>query len=136
MGLRLPEGTPDFNKPLAVTLPPTTPPPTQKPIQLGAAIVCEGEGNCKDLRSEGTETQKLVTHMVDGMVAVLHDEDVGDEHKADWCHNETETAAELLQEKKDLSDKLTSDIAEGKDHIAALQSEIDDMLAKINELDK
>ena len=26
------------------------------------------------------------------MVGVLHDEDVDDEHKKEWCANETETA--------------------------------------------
>merc|ERR1719156_61103 len=36
------------------------------------------------------EAQKLVSGMIDGMVSVLHDEDVGDEHKKAWCANETE----------------------------------------------
>merc|ERR1719160_1486366 len=31
------------------------------------------------------QAEKMVVHMVDGMVGVLHDEDVSDEHKKDWC---------------------------------------------------
>merc|ERR1719265_591686 len=40
----------------------------------------------------GDAAEKLVVGMVNGMVGVLHDEDVGDEHKKAWCANETEVA--------------------------------------------
>jgi len=70
------------------------------------------------------------------MVSVLHDEDVDDEHKKEWCHNETITAASIHAEKQALSDKTRSDISEEKDHIATITAEIEDLDAKIAELDK
>merc|ERR1719161_1964544 len=37
------------------------------------------------------DAAKVVDTMITGMVHVLHDEDVSDEHKKDWCANETFT---------------------------------------------
>merc|ERR1719247_3246382 len=45
-------------------------------------------------------SEKVVEDMINTMVAVLHDEDVGDEHKRNWCTNETETAYEIQAEQK------------------------------------
>merc|ERR1719393_1038035 len=50
----------------------------------------------------GAGAEKLVTHMIDGMVGVLHDEDVEDEHKKEWCYNETQITHNIETEKKTL----------------------------------
>merc|ERR1719235_2078673 len=84
----------------------------------------------------GTEAQKLVTHMVDGMVAVLHDDDVEDEHKKEWCANETETAHSIEAEKKALLAQTAAEMSEQEDSIATLTAEIKDLNAKIAETDK
>merc|ERR1719159_1501354 len=68
------------------------------------------------------QAEKMVVHMVDGMVGVLHDEDVGDEHKKDWCANETKVGHEIEATKKDA--------------IETLAAEIKALNEKINELDK
>merc|ERR1719310_779321 len=80
--------------------------------------------------------EKLVTHMISGMIGVLHDEDVNDEHKKAWCVNETEVMHGLEAEKKDTIEKTTAEIADQEDQIATLTSEIKDLTIKVQELDK
>jgi hypothetical protein len=82
------------------------------------------------------EAQKLVSHMIEGMVSVLHDEDVGDEHKKDWCANETAVNHQLEAEKKTLMEKTEASITESEDAIATLVEEIKALTEKIQELDK
>merc|ERR1719191_2279484 len=80
--------------------------------------------------------EKLVVHMIDGMIGVMHDEDVGDEHKKAWCANETEVMHGIESEKKDLIEKTSADISEQTDELATTVQEIKDLTAKIAELDK
>merc|ERR1719161_2535806 len=74
--------------------------------------------------------------MVDGMVGVLHDDDVSDEHKKAWCTNETEVVHGIEAEKKALIEKTTNEISEQEDSIATLIEEIKGLTEKIQELDK
>jgi len=60
---------------------------------------------------------KVVDGMIDNMVHVLHDEDVEDEHKKDWCFNETEVTNQLQTDKQNLVDKLKADIASMEDSL-------------------
>merc|ERR1719214_273697 len=80
--------------------------------------------------------EKLVVHMIDGMVGVMHDEDVGDEHKKAWCSNETEVMHGIEAEKKDLIEKTSTEISEQEDLLATTIAEIKDLTEKIAELDK
>lgn len=82
------------------------------------------------------EAQKLVSHMIEGMVSVLHDEDVGDEHKKAWCANETEVNHKLEAEKTTLIEKTEAAITEQEDILATLTEEIKGLTTKIQELDK
>lgn len=82
------------------------------------------------------EAVKLVSGMINGMVSVLHDQDVGDEHKKEWCVNETAVVGKLEAEKKDTVTKTGTAIEEQTDQIATLAEEIKGLTAKINELDK
>jgi len=83
-----------------------------------------------------SEAEKMVTKMVDGMIAVLHDTDVSDEHKKSWCANETEISHKIEAEKKAFIEQKASEISEGEDLIATLVEEIKGLTAKINDLDK
>merc|ERR1719321_2145334 len=80
--------------------------------------------------------EKLVVHMIDGMVGVMHDEDVGDEHKKAWCANETEVMHGVEAEKKDLIAKTGSEIAEQEDLLATTIAEIKGLTESIAALDK
>jgi len=80
--------------------------------------------------------EKVVTDMVDHMVHTLHDEDVEDEHKKEFCANETTKTAELKQEKEDLSATLTANMEEFKDAIATLVAEIKSLNGDVNTNDK
>jgi len=84
----------------------------------------------------GDPAEKLVVHMIDGMVGVMHDEDVGDEHKKAWCANETEVSHGIEAQKKDLIEKTSADISEQEDLLATTVQEIKDLTSKIAELDK
>merc|ERR1719453_2010000 len=74
--------------------------------------------------------------MINGMVGVLHDEDVGDEHKKAWCANETEVAHGIEAEKKHTIEATTTEIAEQEDELATTIAEIKALTEKIAELDK
>lgn len=80
--------------------------------------------------------EKLVVHMIDEMVAVMHDEDVGDEHKKEWCANETEVSHRIETEKKDLIEKTSTEISEQEDELATTVAEIKALTEKIAALDK
>jgi len=90
----------------------------------------------KEEPSTGDAAEKLVTGMVDGMVGVLHDEDVGDEHKKAWCYNETQVAHSIEAEKKSVIEKTSTEIAEQEDQLATTVAEIKDLIARIAETDK
>merc|ERR1719321_1235060 len=78
----------------------------------------------------------VVTHMVDDMVHVLHDEDVEDEHKKDFCFNETEKVTQLQAEKQELVESTSASIEEMTDEISTLTSEIKTVNEEINANDK
>merc|ERR1719160_2266784 len=70
------------------------------------------------------------------MVAVLHDEDVSDEHKKAWCANETEVGHKIETDKKTVIEKTTAEISDMSDQIATLTEETKALDAKIAETDK
>merc|ERR1719379_2484968 len=80
--------------------------------------------------------EKLVVHMIDGMVGVMHDEDVGDEHKKAWCANETEVMHGVEAEKKDVIEKTSAEISEQEDELATTIAEIKGLTEKIAALEK
>jgi hypothetical protein len=79
---------------------------------------------------------KVVDGMIDNMVHVLHDEDVEDEHKKDWCSNETEATQKLNTEKQALVDKLKADLESLHDELDQTNSDIKVMEETIAALDK
>lgn len=80
--------------------------------------------------------EEMVDKLITGMVSVLHDQDVTDEHKKDWCVNETEVSHKIEAEKKSVLEQVTAEIADQEDQVATLSEEIKGLIAKINDLDK
>merc|ERR1719313_639826 len=74
--------------------------------------------------------------MIDNMVHVLHDDDVEDEHKKDWCANETEVTTNLQTEKQNLVEKLKADIANMGDALDETKADIKVLEETIAALDK
>merc|ERR1719156_468717 len=70
------------------------------------------------------DAEKVVSNMVDDVVHILHDEDVDDEHKKEWCANETESVNALKSEKQELTDQLSASIEQMTDAIAQLADDI------------
>merc|ERR1719359_580968 len=70
------------------------------------------------------------------MIGVMHDEDVGDEHKKAWCANETQVSEGIETEKEELIEKTTALVADQEDQLATLAAEIKGLTEKIQELDK
>merc|ERR1719262_8664 len=95
-----------------------------------------GTGTAHGTHENPDAAEKLVTHMIDGMVGVMHDEDVGDEHKKAWCANETEVMHGIEAEKKSLIEKTTTEIAEQEDELATGIADIKGLTEKIAALDK
>merc|ERR1719456_1534157 len=79
---------------------------------------------------------KVVDGMIDNMVHVLHDEDVEDEHKKDWCSNETEVTEKLNTEKQALVEKLKADLASMGDALDSTNADIKTLEETIAALDK
>jgi hypothetical protein len=79
---------------------------------------------------------KVVEGMIDNMVHVLHDEDVEDEHKKDWCANETETSTNLQTEKQNLVEKLKADMENMGDALDQTNADIKVLEETIAALDK
>jgi len=112
-------------------------------IQMHEAVKRVAGSQATSSRSTGSaeapadkEAEKLVGTMINGMVAVLHDEDVSDEHKKAWCANETEVSHGIQTEKKDILTKTEATITEQEDKISVLAEEIKALTIKIQELDK
>jgi len=82
------------------------------------------------------QAEKMVVHMVGGMVGVLHDEDVEDEHKKYWCANETEITHKIEAEKKTLLAQTDSEISEMTDQVATLTEDIKLLTSEIQATDK
>merc|ERR1719473_785543 len=103
---------------------------THGPGTQEMAMSADGEHEHPD------DAEKLVVHMIDGMVGVMHDEDVGDEHKKEWCANETEVQHQIEAQKKDLIEKTTAEISEQEDELETTIAEIKGLTEKIQALDK
>merc|ERR1719160_1190946 len=95
-----------------------------------------GTGTAHGTHKNPDSAEKLVVHMIDGMVGVMHDEDVGDEHKKEWCSNETKVQHDIEAQKKDLIEKTTAEIAEQEDQLATTIAEIKALTEGIQALDK
>merc|ERR1719420_1854965 len=99
-------------------------------------------GKTKEEPEEGSTAEfaggaaKVVDTMIDGMVHVLHDEDVADEHKKDWCANETEATNNLHNEKTSLSQQLLAQLEEMADSLASTEEDIKTLTETIAENDK
>lgn len=87
-------------------------------------------------KEDQDEAAKIVSTMINGMVAVLHDEDVTDEHKKSWCVNETEVSTGIESEKKSFIEQKTAEITDQTDQVATLSEEIKGLVSKLNDLDK
>merc|ERR1719252_306208 len=105
-------------------------------LKQKAPDVMVGTGSAQGSHEKPDAAEKLVVHMIDGMVGVMHDEDVGDEHKKAWCANETEVQHSVEASKKDLIEKTSTEIAEQEDLLATTVAEIKGLTEKIADLDK
>jgi hypothetical protein len=105
----------------------------EEPFEGDQAHNYDGKGGVGEFAGEA---EKMVVHMVDGMVGVLHDEDVGDEHKKAWCANETEITLKIQGEKKTLLAQTDSEISEMSDQVASLTEEIKSLTSQIQATDK
>jgi hypothetical protein len=76
--------------------------------------------------SAGAAT-KVVNFMIDNMVENLHQDDVDDEHKKDWCFNETDVMTRVQEEKTLLEDQLNTSIAAMTEDLTGLQAEIKEL---------
>merc|ERR1719191_668245 len=82
------------------------------------------------------ELEKVVHFMINNMVEVLHNDDVNDEHKKDFCANETEAYYQLEQEKLHLVDQLTATIDKNTGELKAVVEDIKMLEEEIYTLDK
>merc|ERR1719380_590118 len=73
--------------------------------------------------------------MIDDMVHVLHDEDIEDEHKKEFCANETEKSTALRAEKQEGLDSLVASIEELSDGITTITAEIKTLQSNIRTTD-
>merc|ERR1719191_828961 len=82
------------------------------------------------------ELEKVVHFMINNMVEVLHNDDVNDEHKKDFCANETEAYYQLEQEKIRLQEQLTAAIEKNTAEVKMVEADIKMLEEQIYTLDK
>jgi len=80
--------------------------------------------------------EKVVGFMIDNMVEELHDDDVNDEHKKDFCANETASFHQLQEDKEALHEKLKAEIAVMEGEIEQLNADIKLLAEQINTNDQ
>jgi len=85
---------------------------------------------------DGPAATKVVNFMIDNMVQQLHDDDVDDEHKKDWCFNETDVMTRVQEEKTLLEENLNSSIAVMTEDLGALNAEIKELEDTIYQQDQ
>eukprot|EP00746_Dinoflagellata_sp_MGD_P157317 gnl/MRDRNA2_/MRDRNA2_86179_c0_seq2.p1 gnl/MRDRNA2_/MRDRNA2_86179_c0~~gnl/MRDRNA2_/MRDRNA2_86179_c0_seq2.p1 ORF type:complete len:781 (+),score=244.18 gnl/MRDRNA2_/MRDRNA2_86179_c0_seq2:124-2466(+) len=83
-----------------------------------------------------SQAEKVVGFMIDNMVETLHDEDVNDEHKKDFCANETVSFHQLQEDKEALQAQLEKDIEVMLDEIEQLKADIKLLEEQINANDQ
>ena len=87
--------------------------------------------------SDSTNTaKKVVDYMVNELVEVLHDDDVNDENKKEYCTNETVTFTQINNEKLALKDELEKSIEVMTTDIETLKAEIKQLEFDINANDQ
>jgi len=90
----------------------------------------------KDATEFAGQAEKVVHFMINNMVEVLHNDDVNDEHKKDFCANETEAYYQLEQEKIHLQEQLTATIDKNTGELKAVMEDIKMLEEEIASLDK
>merc|ERR1719235_745957 len=84
----------------------------------------------------GTQAAKVVNFMIDNMVQTLHEDDVSDEHKMDFCQNETTVFTQLKADKEALHAELDKQIEELENELAQIKEDIKALEDDINSLDQ
>jgi len=90
----------------------------------------------KGVQKHASAAEKVVGFMIDNMVETLHDDDVNDEHKKDFCANETASFHQLQEDKEALHEKLEGEIAVMMDEIEQLKADIKLLEEQINTNDQ
>jgi len=85
---------------------------------------------------DGSAAVKVVNFMIDNMVHQLHNDDIDDEHKKDWCFNETDVMTRVQEEKTVLEDTLNTSIAEMTEQFNSLTTEIKELEDTIYQQDQ
>jgi len=90
----------------------------------------------KDATEFAGQAEKVVHFMINNMVEVLHNDDVNDEHKKDFCANETEAYYQLEQEKIHTNKLLTETIEKNTGELKMVLEDIKMLEQQIYDLDK
>jgi hypothetical protein len=88
-----------------------------------------------DVTKNAGQAAKVVDFMIDNMVETIHDDDVNDEHKKEWCANETTVMHQLESDKKALTEELTKKLEVLENELATLTEEIKTLTMEIEDLD-
>merc|ERR550537_18338 len=84
----------------------------------------------------GTQAAKVVHFMINNMVETLHETDVSDEQKLDFCKSETAEKSQLKVDKEALHAELEKEIEGLENDLAQLNEDIKGLEESINELDQ
>jgi len=90
----------------------------------------------KDATEFADDAGKVVHFMINNMVEVLHNDDVNDEHKKDFCANETESYYQLEQEKLHDVKMLSASIDKNTGELKMVEADIKMLEEQIYTLDK
>lgn len=96
----------------------------------------ESDEDADPVAGAANQAQKVVGYLIDGMVKVLHDDDVEDEHKKDWCFNETESQTTLQGDKTVFQENLAATIDKQNETLFELAADIEVLEKSVYDLDQ
>merc|ERR1719321_1622753 len=104
-------------------------------LQKGATFM-QKPSDAQAFDESADQAEKVVHFMINNMVEVLHNDDVNDEHKKDFCANETESYYQLEQEKIHTEKLLTETIEKNTGELKMVLEDIKMLEQQIYDLDK
>jgi len=107
-----------------------------KGTQKALRMLTKGKRPPGEVAKNAGQAEKVVGFMIDNMVETLHNDDVNDEHKKDFCANETVSFEQLQEDKETEQAELEKSIEVMEGEIEQLQADIKLLEEQINTNDQ
>jgi DNA repair exonuclease SbcCD ATPase subunit len=108
----------------------------QKSTKNVLKLLTKNKRPAGQVAKHASQAEKVVGFMIDNMVETLHNDDVNDEHKKDFCANETASFTQLQEDKEVQQAELEKSIEVMEGEIEELKADIKLLEEQINTNDQ